>query len=166
MIRYKNKLLLALPLAAMIAIFGIASGPSRAQVPSLPNSPYNIELGAVITNSARAPATVTTAKLDNIAYVGVECTYNQVSHAGSPSTTFQIQFFDAASNTYQTLVTSGAITADATPTTIAVSPGIATSGPTGYVGLNFHLPKSWRVQQITTTGGSTVTGTIGCNLLK
>lgn len=141
--------------------------PARAQTPSLPPQPYNVELGAVITNGARAPGTVTTAKLQNLAYNGVECTFNQASASGSPSTTFSVQMYDSASNTYQSLATSGAITGTATPTTVVVYPGIQTSSlPTGMVALNMHLPLFWRVSQTVTGANTTTTGTIGCNLLK
>lgn len=155
--------LFAFPAAALL-LLGAAA---HAQVPSQPNSPFNVELGAVITNSARAPATVTTAKLDNLAYAGAECTFNQSAASGSSSTTFGIQFYDAASNSYQTLVTSGAITASSTPTTVVVYPGIQTSSlPTGMVALSMKLPKSWRVTQTNAGANTTTTGTIGCNLLR
>lgn len=148
-----------LVLAAAIALTNL---PAEAQSPSLPPPPYNVELGAVITNSARAPATVTTAALQNLAYVGVECTYNQTAVTGSPSTTFSIQFLDAASNQWQTLLTNAAVTtALNTPSTITISPGITAASN---VALSLHLQKTWRVSQTTTSG--TVTGTIGCNLLK
>jgi hypothetical protein len=153
--------------AVILAAAVIFAGPlARAQVPSVP-PPYNVDLGALITNSARAPATVTSAQQDNLAYHGAECTFNQSAASGSSSTVFSIQFYDSASNTYQTLVTSGAITASATPTTIVVYPGIQTSSlPTGMVALNMDLPRKWRVSQTNSGANTTTTGTIGCNLLK
>lgn len=153
--------------ALMFGAMNLGGPPASAQVPSLPPQPYNVELGAVITNSARAAGTVTTAKLQNLAYVGIECTFDQTAASGSPSTTFAVQFYDSASNTYQTLVTSGAITASATPTTIVVSPAIQTSSlPTGMVALQMHLPLYYRISQTITGAGTNSTGTIGCNLLK
>jgi hypothetical protein len=153
-------------LALVAAAAAMLLTPARAQVPSVP-APYNVDLGAVITNSARAPATVTTSQLDNLAYNGAECTFNQSAASGSSSTTFSIQFYDSASNSYQSLVTSGAITSSSVPTTIVVYPGVQTSSlPTGMVALNMKLPRKWRVSQTNAGANTTTTGTIGCNLLK
>jgi hypothetical protein len=96
------------------------------------------------------------------------CTFNQTASSGTPSTTFSIQGYDAASNTYQSLVTSAAITTNNTPTKLVVYPGsVATAVPTGMVIAGLHLPRFWRVQQVIAgTGGPAITGTIGCDLLK
>jgi hypothetical protein len=136
-------------------------------VPSTPG-PYNQDLGALITNSARGAGTVTSSQQDNLAFNGVVCTYAQSAHGGTSSTTFAIQAFDAATNSYFTLVTSGAITADATPTPIAVYPGMQTASlPAGMVAIGAHLPRKWRLSQtVGGTGTPTVTGQIGCNLLR
>lgn len=150
----------------LLAALWLAGPLARAQVPSIPG-PYNVDLGALITNTARAPATVTSTQQDNLAYNGAECTFNQSAASGSSSTTFGIQMYDSASNTYQSLVTSGAITANATPTTIVVYPGVQTSSlPTGMVALSMKLPRKWRVTQTNAGANTTTTGTIGCNLLK
>ncbi len=167
---YKSKFLktrvLALAVAGAVALAAFLPAKTRAQVPSVP-APYNVDLGAVITNSARAPATVTTSQLDNLAYDGAICTFNQSAASGSSSTTFGIQMYDSASNSYQTLVTSGAITGTATPTSIVVYPGVQISSlPTGMVALNMKLPRKWRVTQTNAGANTTTTGTIGCNLLK
>src|SRR5262249_6656105 len=52
---------------------------AEAQVPGLPNSPYNVDLGTLIVNTARAPATTNTPDQNNIAYVGVMCTFNETA---------------------------------------------------------------------------------------
>jgi hypothetical protein len=153
-------------LAAIAVVLTVMVNPVLAQVPSS-SPPYNTDLGALITNTARASATVNTADQQNSQWVGVECTYNRSAASGSPSTTIAIQFKDSASASYQTLAISGAITATATPTTVVVSPGIQTSSlPSAMVALQMHLPRIWRVQQVTTGSNTTDTGTVGCNMLK
>ena len=150
---------------------------AQAQVPSLPNSPFNVPAvttvitaplsNKVITNTAAGAGTVLVGPLQNIAYNGIVCTFNQASHTGTPSTTIEIDAFDAASGLFVPYVTSGAITADATPTQIAVYPGIQTATlPAGMVAINLKLPRYFRVKQV--IGGTTpgVTGTVGCDLLK
>lgn len=138
-----------------------------AQVPSVP-PPYNVELGAVITNSARAPGTVTSSQQDNLAYNGVECVFNQTAVASVPSINFSIQAYDAASAQYQTFLTSSAIAgATNTPQMLMVYPGIQTSSlPSGVAAVNLKLPRKWRVSQTVANTGATTTGTIGCTLLK
>ncbi len=156
-------------LAAIAALNGPLLPPAHAQTPALPPQPYNVELGPVITNSARTPGTVTTAKLQNLAYNGIECTLNQHVVSGSPTTTFSIQMFDSASSTYQTMVTSGTVSNSVdTPTTIAVYPGISATVTnfTGFVGASMHLPLYYRVSQTISGANTTSTGTLGCNLLK
>ena len=150
--------------AAAFALFAV---PAMAQVPSIPG-PYNNDIGAVITNTAQGAATVDSSQQSNLAYGGVMCTYYQASHTGSPSTTIAIQGYDVASASYLTLVTSGAITADTTPTPIVVYPGsVATSVPTGMIIAGLHLPRFWRVVEVVGGSGTpVVTGTVGCNYLK
>lgn len=147
-------------------------GEAMAQVPSIP-PPYNVELTqtgvpAVIVNTARVASTLNGPQEDNLAYGGVVCTLNSTANSGSPSTTFKIQGFDAASASYYDLGTSGAMTATGAPTSLMVYPGIvATSLPTGMTVVGLHVPRKWRVQQIIAgTAGPAITGTLGCNLLK
>lgn len=163
--KFTIKMLLAGTALSVIATLTLQTQPpAHAQTPALPPQPYNTELGAVITNGARAPSTVTTAKLTNLAYNGVECTFNQTAVSGSSSTTFGIQMYDSASNTYQTLLTSAATTtAINTPSTITIYPGITAAAN---VSLSAHLPLYWRVTQTNAGANTTTTGTIGCNLLK
>lgn len=137
-----------------------------AQVPSI-TGPYNVDLGALITNTAQGAATVNSAAQTNLVYHGVVCTFNQSSHTGTPSTTFAVQGYDKASNSWLTLGTSGAITADATPTDVVVYPGaVATAVPTGMIIVGLHLPRQWRITE--TVAGTTpvVNGTVGCNYLN
>jgi hypothetical protein len=154
--------LVAALLAAILAIPPTAEAQQNVQ-----QGPINSPLGAVITNAARGASTFNSANQNNLYARGAICTFNQASHGGSPSTTFAIQMYDQASNTYQSLVTSGAITADTTPTSIIVYPGIQTATlPTGMVAFSGKLTRVWRVSE--TIGGTatpTVTGTVGCELL-
>lgn len=160
----KTLRLLAFAAATMSALaFAI---PAKAQTPSVPG-PYNVDLGAVITNAARVPGTVTTAPQTNLAYNGVVCTFNQTGSSGSPSTTFSIQQYDSATASWTTLVTSGAITSNGAPTPIVVYPGIQTTSlPAGMVALSMKLPRTYRVSQTIAGAGTTSTSKIGCNLLK
>lgn len=160
--RLRNMLIAA---AAAIVLVGASFLPTLAQVPSNP-APYNIDLGALITNTARAAGTVTTSAQANTNWRGVVCTFKQTAASGSPSTTFSIQGYDAATATYLTYVTSGAIT-DTTTTAIAVYPGmLASAVPAGMTAVNASLPRTWRVSQtVGGTGGPTTTSKIGCNYL-
>lgn len=154
-------------LASAVALVAL-SGIVLAQVPSS-IGPYNSDFGVVITNSARpnSATPVVSAQLSNTSYGGVVCTFNQASASGSPSTVFGIQIFDSASNSYQTLVSSGAITGTTTPTSVVVYPGVQTSSlPAGMVAISMHLPRFWRVTQTVSTSNTTTTGTIGCGYLK
>ncbi len=152
---------------ALVALLVGVATPSHAQpVPSVVG-PYNLDLGAQITNVAQVPGTVNGASQANIDQSGVVCMFDMTGEAGSPSTTFSIQSYDAANAAWQTLVTSGAVTALNTPTTIVAYPGaVATSVPTGMVIAGLPVSRVWRVTETVTGGGTTVTGRIGCNLLK
>jgi hypothetical protein len=156
----------ALSLALVLSLVVAANiGRVEAQVPSVP-APYNVDLGVQITNSVREPGTVTTAPLTNLAYGGVVCTFVQTAASGSPSTTFGIQVYDSATASWITYVTSGAITTT-TPTSVMVYPGIQTSSlPAAMVGINLKLPRTYRVTQTVSGGGTATTSKIGCNLLK
>lgn len=165
--------ILSLVKKASVAIAALMLGAqvALAQVPSLPGPPYNIDLGtsaATIKNTAQGAATVNSSTQTNLAYTGVACTFNQTAIGGTPAITFGIQFLDSASGLWQTMAVSGSITtALNTPITIAVGPGFATTGFTGYVGFNFHLPRFWRVTEtVAGTGTPTTTGTIGCNVFR
>jgi hypothetical protein len=142
-----------------------------AQVPSLPTPPYNVDLGASApvatgTRAFNASASNYTTQT-NLAWTGALCTFNMSAASGSASTTFGIQFLDSASATWQTLVTSGAITATATPTSIVVAPAIQTSSlPSGMVAIQMRLPRFWRVTETNTVSNTTATRTIGCNVFR
>lgn len=154
--------------AALVALL-VGTGLVLAQVPAQPGPPYNVDLGALVTGTRTFNASASTySQQTNLAWTGVLCTFDQTAASGSASTTFGIQFYDTASNTYQTMVTSGAIASSNAPTSIAVGPGFATtdSSASGYVGINLHLPRFWRLTETNTVSNTTSTRTIGCNLFR
>lgn len=152
-----------LGIASGLAIVAALSAPAKAQNQS---AEFNRALGPILNNSAQVAGTYNSADIQNITYKGAICTLNMSAEAGNPSTVFSIQMKDTVSLTYQKLVSSGAITALNTPTSIIVYPGIQTSSlPTGMVGINLKLPAWWRVGE-TITGGSSMTSTTGCDGLN
>jgi hypothetical protein len=148
-------------------LFAVAAAALLFAAPAFAQTQDNLSLGTIISNVQQGAATVHQIGPKNTGDKGVMCTFNQVSHSGSPSTTFSIDFEDAASATWQAMVTSGAITNDTTPTTIVAYPGsVATSVPTGMVIAGLHVPVNWRVTEtVGGTGGEVINGTIGCDLL-
>jgi hypothetical protein len=163
-----KKVSVALFAGTILAGAFFAAAPTKAQVPALPGPPYNVDLGALVSGTRAANASASnTATQTNLAYNGVLCTFNMSAASGSPSTTFGIQFLDSASNTWQTLVTSGAITSTATPTSIVVAPGIQTSSlPSAMVAIQLKLPRFWRITEANTVSTTTATRTIGCNVFR
>lgn len=131
-------------------------------LPQLEHFAANLDYGAVITNTARVPATVHSADLTNFSGTGVMCVFNQTAHASSPSTTYSIEAKDSASGAYVSLLTSAANTADATPSFIVVHPGVA---ETANVSTGLPIPRTFRVTEVVGGTGST-TGTIGCHVLN
>lgn len=127
-------------------------------------APGNSDLGALVTNTAQAAATVNSVDYFNPLAKGVTCTWNQASHAGTPSSTFKVQGKDSASATYYDILVSAAQTADTTPSNIVVYPSATV---TSNVSANLHLPAVWRLSEtVGGSGGPTVTGTIGCQTLN
>jgi hypothetical protein len=160
--------LMAFAVTAALSFGAYFSGPAKAQVPSS-NPPYNVDLGSVLTNTLQVIATVFSPQQQNLDKTGVICTFNQTAVSGSPSTTFTIQNYDTASNTYYDVVTSGAFTTSVSPLSIMVVPGGQTSSLPTAVSAVFGggLARYWRVKEV--VGGSTgaaTTGTIGCNNIK
>jgi hypothetical protein len=162
--------LFGIALLGAAAVFAVSLlSPTTAQVQNPPNVPANNDLGAVVTNTLRTAGTVQVNGPTNLYYRGVICTLNMSAISGSPSVTFAIQAFDAASSSWTSLATSTASTAASTPNSISVYPGNQTSSlPSGVTAAaSLHLPRAWRLSQ--TVGGSSTpatTGTIGCNYLN
>lgn len=123
----------------------------------------NFDTAALITLSAAGAGTTNSADQTNYNSRGANCAFNQSAHTGTPSTTFSIQVKDIASGLYVTMLTSAAITADATPTMLTVSAGTPN---TANVSDGRPLSRTWRVSA--TVGGTTpaVTATIGCSVIR
>jgi len=159
--------LVALFAAGLIADRQLA--PTRAHAQPVPSfvGPYNIDLTTPLITFAAASGTVNSAVQANIDQSGVLCVFDQTAHTGSPSSTLAIQGYDTATNSWFSYVTSGAITADATPTPVLMYPGaVATTVPTGLVLAGLPVPRKWRAQVVSTVGGSGITASVGCNVLK
>lgn len=165
----------SLSFAAVAVVVGaLALSPGQrvaAQTPSNP-APYNIDLGALITNSLRTAGTVTSAAQSNTNWRGVLCKLVETVSSGSPSTSFKIQAYDAASATYSDIATSSAVTGtnSTTGATILIYPGAAmTTTPTGWVLNAVPLPRTWRISQTIDSGAGAsspaTTSRIGCNYL-
>lgn len=169
--RRLTSMLLASFIALSVALAPMTA--ARAQTPSLPPPPYNVDIGPVITNSLRTAGTVTSSVYQNLANLGILCKFLETVSSGSPSTTFKIQSYDAATNSYSDLATSGAATGSAAAVTgqsVLVYPAAAlTTTPTGWVLEAVPLPRAWRVSQtIAGAGGAAgpaTTSKIGCNYL-
>jgi hypothetical protein len=123
----------------------------------------NADLGALITLSGQGTGTVNATPQINPDGRGAMCTWNQSAHTGTPSSTFAIQFFDTASGSWVTLLTSAAQTNDSTPATLTVYPG---APATANVSANAPVPRQWRVSA--TVGGTSpsVTATVGCTQIN
>jgi hypothetical protein len=148
------------------------SGAALAQPGLQTFPPENADQGPipVLTLTAQGPGTVNSANRLNSDKGGVTCVYNQASHTGSPSTTWSIQGFDAATQSWLTYITSASIDGtDATPgvaqSVLSVFRGIQTTSlPASMAAIGFHLPRTYRVQVVATAG--TITARVGCVLLK
>lgn len=120
--------------------------------------PANVDLGALITNTAQAAATVSSPDQLGGDVTTVLCTFNQTANTAG-NTLFKVEGKDAASGLYYTLIQSAAITtANNTPSTIAVGAGVAT---TANLGAGTPVPGTWRVTEV--ASGTSTTGTVGCN---
>lgn len=129
----------------------------------------NLTAVATITNTARVPGTTTVTGTRNSSAKGVQCTFQQTSEAGNPSTVISIEAEDVTSGQWQTMGSATAVTTSTAPpgtSVLQVYPGIQTSSlPTGVVGVGLKLPAVWRLKQVI-TGGTSTTGTASCDLLN
>lgn len=123
-------------------------------------SPMTRDLGNLKTFTASVPATYTTADQSGFNVSRVVCVFNQSAHTSSPSTTVTIQNKDVASGLYYTVLTSGAITGDATPTAVHAGAGVTT---TANVSAGLVIARYWRVSVIV-GGTGTTTATLGCSV--
>ena len=171
----KLKTLLAITAAIVVAALALPPIMHKVDAQPVPSfvGPYNVDLGVLITNTAQIGGAAGdgifgTPSVNNFDQSGVICTMNATVNSGSPSTTFSVQAFDAATATWHTIGTSGAVTATATPTSLIVYPGaVASSVPTGVTVYGLPVPRVWRISE--TVGSSSaagVTAKIGCNIMR
>lgn len=153
-----------------LTLLAIPHFTAKAQVPSA-NPPYNIDLGALITNTARGAGTTSSAQQNNLDKQGAICALNQTAQGGlGVSATLAIQNFDTASGQYYTIAVSGASSPNNNvPIVVMARSGNQTASLPAGVSASQGLPlaRYWRVQQVLTgSGGVTTTGTVGCVILK
>jgi len=144
--------------AALIASF---AGAVEAQVsqPSQNRAIMAIRTSYVTqTLTAVGPSTVNSNTFGGFGK-NLTCTLLVTAQTGSPSSTWSIQGLVPGTTTWVTLLTSAAVTAINTPSTMSIGPNITTAAN---VGLNAVVPDNWRTQVVETGGGSTVTGTVSC----
>lgn len=152
-------------LLALLASF-VLTGVAHAQQSQNPGGAgaYNQDLGPVISNSARAPGTVTTAQQTNQGALGLLCVYYASAVTGSPSVVVDVETYNPQSATWYPIGKTDAITLVSTPVHLYVYPErIVTDSPSA--SSPWHLPYYWRVGQ-TISGSGSVTGNISCQYLR
>src|ERR1039458_421199 len=122
-------------ICALAAIgIGVALLSAPAARAQAQNGPFNTTVtpSPIFNDAAKAANTYNSQQFQNTQWKGVVCSYNMTGSGGSPSVTFKIQGYDAATAAYYDLQTSGAITSGANPVSVMVAPGaVATGAPTG-----------------------------------
>lgn len=152
----------------------LASAVAAAPNPPANGYPVNQDIGAVITNTVRTPATVTgSPSVQNNNWRGVVCAFLVTASSGSGTETWSIEGYDAATASYYTIATTAAIPVNpyvAAPSgTIAVYPGVAVGSlSSGNVAQSAVLPRVWRLKDViaSVAGGPTVTSKGGCNYIN
>lgn len=149
----------------------LASAAAAAPNPPANGYPPNSDVGAVITNATPtasgtkygSPAT------QNTQWKGVTCASLWTASSGSPTEVFSIEGFDAATNAYYPIGTTGTISSNTgVPQTLTIYPGVAVSSlSSGNTAQSAHLPRVWRLKQVIAgTGDPRITNKIGCNYLN
>jgi len=170
---------LAVTLALILAVILIALGnstPTSAQVPSL-TGPFNIDNGKVLvfTNQNGAINSPTgsaySATPVNYSWAGVVCTMTVTAESGSPTIAWSIKQYDAASNSYFTLLTqtNSPSTLATLPATfvLEVAPAVQNSSlPTNMAAIQLAVPRVWQVSATPSGTGLAATGYVGCNFVK
>lgn len=168
----------------MLGFIGLSLGlllsavSSLAQVPSVPG-PYNVDIGAILTDTLNATASRSTSAQSNLAYRGIVCNYVPTAASGSASVSFSIDAFDAATNSWNTWLSSGVLAVSTSTNaglnktlSVAVFPGNTVGSLVGTSGnvtnaYSLALPRVWRVTRVISgTLGPALTGKVGCNYLK
>lgn len=147
-----------------------AASSARAQSPSFTPGWANVDLGALITNSAAAAGTYNSPDQSGLNFSGVACNFSITGETGTPGVALNLQIKDTVSGGYTTLV-SGSNLASAlasnTPVWIIAHPGIQTSSLPTNVSAAIQLPltRTWRIQEVITSAGS-ITGHVGCSAMR
>ncbi len=150
----------------------LASAVAAAPNPPLNGYPVNQDVGAVITNVLRTPATVTgEPSVQNNNWRGVTCAFLGIASSGSPTETWSIEGFDAATASWYQIGASA--TFSWTPytafalKTLTVYPGVAVGSlSTGNAAQSATLPKRWRLKDVVGGAGFAVTSKGGCNYIN
>jgi hypothetical protein len=130
-------------------------------------APTNSDLGAILSTTVGpvGTGTVNSPTQTNNVYKGVNCTAINSSSSGSPTATWTIQEYDAASNSFLSLFTPVTFpnVAFNVPSKMQVYPGIQTTSlPSNVTALNYHLARFWRVQLAVTGAQASVTSQVSC----
>jgi hypothetical protein len=153
------------------AAFSLAAALAVVPVAALgQGAPTNSDLGAILSPVVGpvATGTINSPTQTNNVYRGVSCTMINSSSSGSPTATWTIQEFDAASNSFLSLFTPVTFpnVAFNTPSKLQVYPGIQTSSlPANVSALNYHLARFWRAQIVVTPGTASITAQVSCTQL-
>lgn len=166
---YIQGTLLGVLAVGLLSLSLFSQHPVSAQVPSA-QPPFNVDVGAVITNTARAAGTVNSTAQSNLDKEGAICAFNMTATSANNSTqiVLAIQNFDTASGLWYTVVTSTASSpTNNVPIVVMVHDGMQTASLPASIAAaqGVLLSRTWRAQQIT-TGVGTTTGTVGCNIMK
>lgn len=156
----------ALALAASLAL----AGPAAAQVPSYTPGLANLDLGALITNTAVSAGTVNSTDQSGLNFAGVACAFSASGESAAASVALNIQIKDSVSGGYTTILAASAVNAGLslnTPVWVFAHTGVPTTSlPTGVAAATtFPLTRIWRIQQVITSAG-TITGHVSCNALR
>lgn len=149
----------------------LASAAAAAPNPPASGYPPNVDLqNPVLTNTVQGAGTkYGTPATTNTQWKGVTCASLWTASSGSPTEVFSIEGFDAATNAYYPIGTTGSISSSTgVPQTLTIYPGVATSSLlSGNTAQNAHLPSVWRLKQVIGgTGGPRISNKIGCNYLN
>lgn len=136
--------------------------------------PVNQDIGALITNAVKTPATVTgTPRTNNGDWRGVVCTFARTASSGSGSETWSIEGYDAATASWYQIGTTAALAFNpytaATVSTLAVYPGVAVGSlSSGNYAQSAVLPRVWRLKDVIAdvSNGPAITSTGGCNYIN
>lgn len=160
----------------LATVFAGALAGAAAAAPNPPANgyPVNQDVGAVITNTLRTPATVTgSPSVQNNNWRGVVCAFLVTASSGSGTETWSIEGFDAATSAWYQIGTTGAIafnpSATATVKTLAIYPGVATSSLSSpNAAQSAVLPKVWRLKDVVAnvSGSPAVSSKGGCNYIN